>query len=443
MHPVEYVDLAREPIGEREAKHTVADDRCGGDVGGKTGHWEWLDLLKPFTGTSATPVLRTAGIGTKPGFRAGPPTAILTGTMKPARPALDRHHRAPRMPHARRPARSRVLAALVVALVILAAVAAAGPFSGGKPADLFPAAVAVGENAVWVANGGAPGTGEASVSRIDPSSHRVLGTTPVGIPTDVTRAAPSSGTATRITGLAVADGAVWVVADNGVLARVDAASGRLTATVRLGGPGATTLGLGGYQLAAGPAGVWASAPDGRVMRLDSSSGRVLHTILVGSNVGAIAVGQSVWVVVGKNDGRVEQIDPSSGAATSTGGPGESYLLAVDSGTVWVGYGVPTLFTTFEQLDTTNGTPVGRPVDLTGGSNGSKVAPGPGALWVLEGSGAVARIAPGLPVPEQLAGVSDAQALAMGSSSLWLIEGDRVYERNPDTGRPIGDPILGA
>ncbi len=76
-----------------------------------------------------------------------------------------------------------------------------------------PASLAVAAGAVWVANQDA-----GTVSCIDPANNRVTATWPVG---------PGSG------GLLVAQGALWLSQDDGTVLRVDAATGKQVARVRV------------------------------------------------------------------------------------------------------------------------------------------------------------------------------------------------------------------
>jgi streptogramin lyase len=110
---------------------------------------------------------------------------------------------------------------------------------------------------------------------------------------------PRTGTATPIhlggapAGAAFGAGSFWVSVDNAALARIDPASRRVTATVRLDGqhlPGAVAVGNGA---------VWVLAGGGLLQRIDPAANRVVHTVAVGPqsvDSGRLAVdADAVWL----------------------------------------------------------------------------------------------------------------------------------------------------
>jgi len=126
--------------------------------------------------------------------------------------------------------------------------------------DSAPAALAAGNDAIWVAN-----TGEHSVSRLEGGTLRVRQTISVG-------SAPS--------GLAVGRGAVWVANGlDGTLSRIDPQTDRVVQTIEVGnGPAAVAYGLGS---------VWvANRADQTVTRVDPRTGKVLETLPAGADVAA-------------------------------------------------------------------------------------------------------------------------------------------------------------
>lgn len=88
--------------------------------------------------------------------------------------------------------------------------------------------------------------------------------------------------------LAVSPGALWAVAPDYSVVRVDATTGAITATTRA---------LPAAAIAAGPAGVWVLGVDGSVVRLHERTARpIFRTRVQASSVGSIAVGpDAVWV----------------------------------------------------------------------------------------------------------------------------------------------------
>ena len=142
----------------------------------------------------------------------------------------------------------------------------------GHPIDprAGPAAIALGDNALWVTDNGAN-----NVTRIDPTGlHSPI---PVGnLPT----------------GIAVGAGGVWVADSlDDTVTRIDPNAMAATETIRVGSSPA------GVAVAAGS--VWvADSGDGTVTRIDPDTNKVVATITVGGSPQAIAVANGrVWVTV--------------------------------------------------------------------------------------------------------------------------------------------------
>jgi YVTN family beta-propeller protein len=139
-------------------------------------------------------------------------------------------------------------------------------------AGTAPAAIAVGEGAVWVAN-----SGDNTVTRISPGTGSAVGIYQVG---------------RRPSGIAVGAGSVWTANGlDGTVTRIDARSGSTTEVVRVGaGPAAIAYGAGA---------VWvANGDDGTVSRIDPATNEVSATIAVGNRPEAVAIGgDAVWVTV--------------------------------------------------------------------------------------------------------------------------------------------------
>jgi hypothetical protein len=177
-----------------------------------------------------------------------------------------------------------------------------------------PAAVAVGEDAVWVL------LGQGTLLRVDPDRHRVTGRLELGAPTGP---------------LAVGAGAVWV--GNGqatVTARVDPVRLRVTAR------------FGGYVVAVAHGVLWSyccrrgDKPMG-FSRIDARTLRPRPPLVVTDAlgrrqpVGRLAVGtDAVWTQT-PEDQRLWRVPLAGGPARAVRVPGTGYGLAADAGAVWV------------------------------------------------------------------------------------------------------------
>ncbi|HEX4746708.1 MAG TPA: adenylate/guanylate cyclase domain-containing protein [Gaiellaceae bacterium] len=138
--------------------------------------------------------------------------------------------------------------------------------------DGRPSAIAVDEDAVWIANG----DDSSTVSRIDPRTAIAVQTITVG-------RGPRA--------IAVGAGAVWVAnSSDDTVSRIDPEASS-SATIRVGdAPSAVAVGEGA---------VWvANAGEGTVSRIEPSTGEVTRTIRVGGRPEGVAVGGGVvWVAV--------------------------------------------------------------------------------------------------------------------------------------------------
>jgi YVTN family beta-propeller protein len=149
--------------------------------------------------------------------------------------------------------------------------------------------VAVGEGAVWAI--GFPG-----VVRIDPGTRGIVATIPVA--QNVSGGGPSP------TAIAVGEDAVWVAnvfapahgvspsGKRGTVSRIDPRTNAVVATI--------TVGHEPFAIAAGGGAVWvANRTDFTVSRIDPRTNRVTATIQIGNRPQGIAAGNgAVWVSVG-------------------------------------------------------------------------------------------------------------------------------------------------
>jgi hypothetical protein len=185
------------------------------------------------------------------------------------------------------------------------------------------AAVAVGEGAVWVL------LEQGTLLRVDPDGHQVTGRLELGATGD--EGAPWE----RAGPLAVGAGAVWVGNGQGtVTARVDPE--RLRVTARFGGHAmAVAHGvLWSYCCPRGDEAMGFGRVDARTLRprpplvVTDASGKRLP-------VGRLAVGtDAVWTQV-PEDQRLWRVPLAGGPARAVRVPGTGYGLAAGGGAVWV------------------------------------------------------------------------------------------------------------
>jgi outer membrane protein assembly factor BamB len=190
------------------------------------------------------------------------------------------------------------------------------PFQVGAGDRRFlPSLVAVGAGAGWVA------TGRGAVARIDLASNRVVA---------VIKLSPRLPA-----GLAVAGGSVWVAAGGDGVARIEAATNRLLEIIRLD--------FYAERVAVGGGAIWVGGPTtdpiveiaGAVARIDADTGRVQEIVPTGLPVGLAAAADTVLITepdaVG---GALECVQPGATSAGMTLQPALGELV-VGGGAVWV------------------------------------------------------------------------------------------------------------
>ncbi len=289
-------------------------------------------------------------------------------------PALERQRRAPM------PARKSLLAAAAVGAAAVVAVIAlvagttrtaaptvvsgdavaiidpgSGRVTGQVAAGAAPTALALGAGGLWVAN-----TDDQTVTHIDLGSGKVvrnvaIGGIPLGLAVGpnavwVVRRRPDGlpelikidprfdtvGAVRQLTGdpggaagVAVTRDGVWVVAQAGLLERLDPTGTAVTARVDTRNtPASVAIGAGS---------VWAADGFGKnVARIDAATKLVTATTPVGNGADAVATGEgAVWVADGLDDA-VVRIDPATNSVTMTIPVGRSPTgIAVGLGSVWV------------------------------------------------------------------------------------------------------------
>ena len=143
-------------------------------------------------------------------------------------------------------------------------------FAASIPVGRAPAGIAVGSDAVWVTN-----ELDDTVTKIDPRTNRAVATVRVG---------------DGPIGLTAAAGAIWVANHGaGTVSRIDPRTNRVVATIRAG--------RGPRGVASDRDGIWVTNElDDSVSRIDPARNKVVETIPVGSGPAGIVAGEgAVWV----------------------------------------------------------------------------------------------------------------------------------------------------
>jgi ABC-type transport system substrate-binding protein/DNA-binding SARP family transcriptional activator/streptogramin lyase len=277
-------------------------------------------------------------------------------------------------------AAAAIAAAVVVPLVVLGgasqravsanSIVALGP--SGSIADTIlvgarPVAIISGVGALWVAN-----LDDQTVTRVDPSSRRVVRNIPLGD-------APTALAATRT--------AVWVTDGTGRVSKIDPRYDRLTSTQSLAASGSFFRGTVRPTLAAFGS-IWIVHPDGYISRIDAQSGRRTGSAGVGNAPSAIAAGAgSIWVT-NSADGTFTRIDPTTLVArTFPVGHGPA-AVAVNAAGAWIANSGDNQLV---RVDTGTNAVVGT---TRVGDGPTAVLATPTALWVANGrDGTVMRLDP--------------------------------------------------
>jgi DNA-binding SARP family transcriptional activator/ABC-type branched-subunit amino acid transport system substrate-binding protein len=253
--------------------------------------------------------------------------------------------------------------------------------TGATPVDL-----AAGAGALWVAGGGpvqgtqAAGPVATTLARVDPATRTVRAR--IALPRR-----PGATTELAEDRIAVEPDAVWAIAPDFAVVRIDPRTDRVVATIR---------GLQARAVAAGDGGVWVLGLDGGIARIDRARNRVaVRGRIPASTVGALAVGAgSAWVAA----------------------PGDGAIWRVRPG--------PRL--------------VMRTIDVDPGVG--DLAFGAGALWAVNPlRGALVRVDPGTGQVARTIGVGGApRAVAAGDEGVWVaVGGDRA---RPAAGTASSAPV---
>jgi YVTN family beta-propeller protein len=251
-----------------------------------------------------------------------------------------------------------------------------------------PAAVAVGEGGVWVAN-----QDDRTISQIDPKTRKVVDT--IGVGSDVHEIASGFGS-------------VWVAGGtDGTVTRIDPRTGKTT-----------TFGLGPqpvFWVATGAGGVWATSGE-ELVRIDPTSDRIaVKYPISGEPTGLTAGRRAVWLTT-DNDNLLAVSPRGEIRQTSGSFQGGALAPAVGAGSVWVivylGHGViqpvdPGSLALGPGTDT-----VPFPLDVTVGRH---------SVWAVDVHGTVVRINP--TTAAVVATIPTAptarSAIAVGAGEVWV------------------------
>ena len=256
---------------------------------------------------------------------------------------------------------------------------------------------------------------DREVVRIDPDSARVLARFPVGGRGPV--------------GLAVDAGTVWVVhPDADEVVRLDRRTGRVVARVTLG-PLPFEVGPGDRRfrpslVAVGAGAGWVATARGAVARVDSASNRVVAVIRLAHRdpAGIAVAGRVVWVAQGGRG--LARIDVATNRLLGTVRLDvRADRIATDGATVWAGG---------RSMDRGSGAAgavarieagTGRVREVVPGGLPTGMAAGVGAVWISErdgAGGALACIGPGAS-PVIMRGRPALGQLAVGVGAVWAAD----------------------
>jgi YVTN family beta-propeller protein len=273
-----------------------------------------------------------------------------------------------------------------------------------------PAAIAVGEGSVWIAN-----TGDGTVSQVDPETHSVIDTIDVG---------------RSPTGIAVGAGSVWV-ANSGErsVTRINAATRRVVDTVAVGnGPRAIAFGADALWVA--------NAGDGTVTRIDPASGAAGDPIGLASLPSGLAVDDGGTWVTSEEGGTVTHLDPKTGvtlaAPVAVGSRPDA--VAIGAGAVWVANFADG---SVSRVDPSNHRVTGV-IDVGGTPVGLAVSGE--ILWVADSGGGIQRVDLGEPSAKPILVATGAppQALAVVGNELWFVSRASAASHRGGTLRAVSE-----
>lgn len=247
--------------------------------------------------------------------------------------------------------------------------------------------------------------------------------------------------------VAVGAGAVWVRSWNlsGTLWKIDEATGRVLARLRVGTPGGAQR-----SIAFGFGAVWVLNSDGRLLRVDPNETRVTASVSTSGRSATLAVGEEgVWVTccgpeTVPGEGGLTRIDPETLSLSRIPLEGHPGSVAVGEGAVWAVNSEGSLWRVDpDRQEVTASVPLRS-------SSGRAVATGPiaageGAVWVADRKGYLLRVEPETNRTVARIRVSGAlMGLTAGEGSVW-INGGPLVGLDPRTNRvdsvtPVSPPM---
>ena len=267
-----------------------------------------------------------------------------------------------------------------------------------------PTAVAIGHGHAWVVN-----AGDQTLSRID----------------EGTRAVDTFGVGSTPTDIAVGAGGVWVGSGGRVraqahglvtdaLARLDLDTRAPRATIGL--PRATETLVDGLSdhVAVAAGAVWAIAPDGRVLRIDPRTNRIAGA-LAGVRARAIAAGATgLWALA--QDGRVTRADTRTGEVLARGRVPAGAVASIAAGADGAWVSAPADGAIWHVVPGRGDRLVMRTVAVARGT--TDLAYGDGALWAVNPlRGTVIRVEGSAVRTIEIGGFP--RAVAVGADGVWV------------------------
>ena len=253
-------------------------------------------------------------------------------------------------------------------------------------------------------------------------------------------------------GMAIAAGSLWVTNDvDNTVTRVDPAAGTVTGTIALRGkgyPDPTFTAVGGDAL-------WLLARNGTVSKIDLQSGELVATLSVpGDALGIALVGDSVWVTSFDEYrcnktcfSRLSRIDTRSNRATGTFTVPTPTGMAFGVGSLWIVNHRAATVTRFDprraRVIATIRVRIGHESPFEGPE---RIATGLGAVWVSHpAQDVVTRIDPRtnkvvarIRFPKGSAPVF----LAIGAESVWTVGAKQIFRIDARRNRVIDSASIG-
>jgi YVTN family beta-propeller protein len=293
------------------------------------------------------------------------------------------------------------------------------------PVGATPTAVAFGNGAVWVLN-----ADDQTISRVDESTKDVRTLAIGATPTDIA-AGPQGvwvGNGGKLARAQFAGAAAIAVT------RLDAHTSAVVASVSLPRMGSTRSNVTAHHIAVAAGAVWAIAPDFSLVRIDPVRNRVTA---VSRKVAAVAVAgarDAVWVI--GDDGAIRRVAARSGRVTTRVHVPATQLsdLAVGDGSLWA---TDPFEGTLWRIDPGRHV-VERTIDV--GAGADSVAFGFGGVWVANSlQGTLSRIDPSSNrVVRTIPLGNTPRALTVGEDSVWVaVAGtESVGAARPPSGQTV-------